>query len=515
MGLRQLARQMADEIFVIDLGGDNLGARPEENIFDIQIPVAIVLLIRSGYSDITAPAIACYRRITGTRADKLSALQQMNIAEQDWAIAPSGWLDPFVPTAGGIDWESYPALSDLLPWQQPGCIHARTWPVSPSQSTLKKRWSMLVSASDPQSRAEWFSTAKTGRNIKTKVRNLPRISDLTARSKPEEIVRYGYRSFDRQFTFDDPRLAKTESPSLWASASPSQIFMVTSMTFRLGTGPAATLSTAVPDYHYYNGRGGKDVIPLYRDADGSENIDPRLLEGLTAMYREAAPAISDVTAQSVFSYVYGILAGADYSERFSEELETPGPRIPFTRDPGLFDQVARHGEYLIWLHTYGERSFDEKSKRFRVPSEIWWRKEPKRVPGDTSDYAYSATNKQLIVGDGLLCGVPPEAWEFAVSGMQIIKKWLGYRTLRGSGRAASTGNPLDQIRPKDWEAEWSVELKQLVYVLAESVKMREAGRELLDSILAGSLISANEMPAPTQEMRTPPPVRFSSGREML
>lgn len=51
IGLRKLAMKHADEITVIDLGGDNKGAVKDENVFAIESPVAIVILTRDGSSD--------------------------------------------------------------------------------------------------------------------------------------------------------------------------------------------------------------------------------------------------------------------------------------------------------------------------------------------------------------------------------------------------------------------------------------------------------------------------------
>lgn len=64
-----------------------------------------------------------------------------------------------------------------------------------------------------------------------------------------------------------------------------------------------------------------------------------------------------------------------YTERFHEALETPGPRIPLTADPDLFAQMARHGEKLIWLQTFGERFV-----RTLPTSGITWKAEPSRSP---------------------------------------------------------------------------------------------------------------------------------------
>ena len=47
-GMRQVMRQTFDELWIIDLEGDNLGARKTENVFAIQTPVAIAIGVRYG-----------------------------------------------------------------------------------------------------------------------------------------------------------------------------------------------------------------------------------------------------------------------------------------------------------------------------------------------------------------------------------------------------------------------------------------------------------------------------------
>jgi hypothetical protein len=47
-GMRQVMRETFDDLWIIDLKGDNLGARKTENVFAIQTPVAIAVGVRYG-----------------------------------------------------------------------------------------------------------------------------------------------------------------------------------------------------------------------------------------------------------------------------------------------------------------------------------------------------------------------------------------------------------------------------------------------------------------------------------
>ena len=510
LGLRQLVRELADDIYVVDLGGDNFGARADENIFPIQTPVAIVFLVRRSLTDRGTPARVRYIQVVGTREEKLDRLNQFDFAGASWLAAPDGWHTPLTPVAGGESWREHPALGDLLPWQQPGCKFGRTWPIAPDPAILEKRWRRFVATESPVDRARCFVTPSAGRNINTLVFGFTRLVDLRVGAQHQPIVRYGYRSFDRQWAFNDPRLAKTESPSLWASLSNKQIFVVSDLTRPLGLGPALVACLHVPDLDFHHGRGGKDVIPLYRDSDLTPNADPYLLETITKAHRAIDRLAPEVTVERLFAYIYGSLAGADYTKRFSEELTTPGPRVPLSRDPQLFGAMADHGECLLWLQTYGERFQTSRRGSQVVDAVIKWVPEPSRIPVDTHDYRYDATVRRLIVADGILEGISPEVWEFEVSGMPVIKKWLGYRTARGTGRAISSTSPLDQIRPTDWIPEWSIELRELVHVLTATLYLEVKGKGLLEEVLAGELIRAADLPSPPAILRQPPSTNHKS-----
>jgi len=355
----------------------------------------------------------------------------------------------------------------------------------------------LVSTADPQDRARCFITPSSGRNINSQVRGRTRIVDEPIGAGPPPIARYGFRSFDRQWAFDDPRMAKTESPSLWAAVSDEQIFMTSMLTLALAEGLAASVTTHVPDLHHFNGRGGKDIIPLYRDAKGTPNADPKLLSAVGRYLGDDEP----LSVEDLFAYSYALLAGADYSSRFAEELRTPGPRVPLTADSALFEEAAEYGRELLWLHTYGERFAAERGPLL-VPSIVV--QDQLTLPERPSDIRYDAPTQSLTVGSGVVVGVTPEVWAFEVSGMPVVKKWLGYRTAKGAGRAASSTSPLDYIRPTEWPEEWTSELRELLSVLQRTVDLQPEGAELLDRILEGPLIDASDLPEPPPELRQPP-----------
>lgn len=495
-GLRAHLREMFDELWIVDLGGDSRGAHPEENVFDIRTPVAIAFGVRTG-SSTTADCTVRYTRIRGTRREKLDALSAGVLGAAD-AIEVSGeGLEPFTPTSGAeyFDW---PPLTDVFPWLHSGSQVKRTWPIGSEKHVLARRWAELAETKG-QSRAAAMKESRDrtirstpARLLSTRGRLKP-LSEIGEREEPEAVVRYGYRSFDRQWLIADARVADYPRPDLWRVASDRQVFMTTLTSTKLGKGPALTVSPYVPDLHHFRGSyGAKDVMPLYRDQSGQiPNCPDGLLGALGSQLG------STVTAEDLLGYVYGLLGTAAFGERFAAELEeAAGPvRVPLTADPELFSRVSAFGRALLCWHTWGERfaPVGEKSLPDRGIGIV------EDVAGYPDSFSYDPSAGVLHVGSGRFGPVSREVWDFEVSGLKVLQSWLGYRMMTRKGKKSS---PLDDIRPQRWT--FSGELENLLSILDYTVSVTPEAAQLLDEVVAGELIDASQLPQPTEAERKAP-----------
>jgi N-6 DNA methylase len=64
-GMREHIRRQCDEAWILDLGGEGRGTRKSDNVFVIQTPVAIAILIRSNKKNTAEPAQVHYARVDG------------------------------------------------------------------------------------------------------------------------------------------------------------------------------------------------------------------------------------------------------------------------------------------------------------------------------------------------------------------------------------------------------------------------------------------------------------------
>ncbi len=366
---------------------------------------------------------------------------------------------------------------------------------------MEERWGVLLSH-PPDSRGpllrETAARKATGHyeSLSDNHERLPAISELPSNSPPPEPVRYAFRSFDRRWILPDARLCDRPRPQLWSAHSRDQIYLTSLLTGVLGLGPAATATSFLPDLHHFRGSfGGKDVIPLYRDAAATQpNISRNLLRTLSSAFGR------DISAQNFFCYAYAVLATPAYVEIFSEELTIPGPRLPICRDSALFLRVAELGRRLIWFHTYGERFAPPRRQGFRIPqgSARCHRGVPTSSEGYPENFSYDSTTEVLQVGEGIFGPVSVAIWQFKVSGLPIVESWLSYRMKAGAGRSSS---PLDRLRPERWTADVTRELLELLWVLEATIAMLPELKAGFDEIISGETFGANELPRPTAEER--------------
>ena len=511
-GLREHMRRVCDRIDIIDLGGEGRGARQDDNVFAIKTPVCIFVAYRSGPSDRDMPAEVRYTRIEGDRSEKLDQLDDVKTVEDlRWSLAPDGWQDAFIPNARGA-FTGWPLLTDIMPWQSNGVQLKRVWPIGESKDLLETRWAALLRSMDrgiamkdsgdrgPETKGLLSLVSQT---------TLTPISRLAEDAVPEPMVPYSYRSFDRQWVLADHRLISRPRPPLWRAYGPSQIHFGSLLTKSLGSGPAITVCSSIPDLDYFSGRGAKDLTPLYRDPQAVlPNLAPGLIDTL-ADYYGISPSPEEIAG-----YIYGVLAQPAYTERFATELQRREVRIPWTKDADLFREVSTLGRHLIWLHTYGERCVPKGKKRGVIPRGE--ARNTKAVPDSETEYPesfdYDEANKRLHVGGGVFEPVSPAVYEFEVSGLKVVQSWLGYRMKVRKGRKSS---PLDDIRPKNWTRQFTTELLELLWVLESTIAGYPDQAALLDRILEGELFTADEFPDVPPECRKAPKVPKPSDQEEL
>ncbi len=313
-------------------------------------------------------------------------------------------------------------------------------------------------------------------------------------------IRYGFRSFDRQWIIPDNRLLNRPNPTLWQWHSPQQVYLTAPHDRTPLNGPSLSFTALMPDLHHYAGRGGR-AFPLWADARATV---PNLRSDFLARLSETLG--TPLGHEDLFAYVAAIAAHPAYTARFAPDLVQPGLRIPITTDAALFAEAVAIGREVIWLHTFGERFGDAAAGRPPGPPRLPERERPTipegggipsaRLMPDKIDY--DEVTRRLLVGRGSIDRVPPEVWDYKISGKQVLTQWFSYRgrdrsrPIIGDRRPPS---PLGDIQPAGWPAEYTTELLNVLNVLGRLVRLERTQADLLARVCAGQTVAAGEFAA--------------------
>ena len=511
--MRADLRSEADEIWVIDCSPEGHQPEVRTRIFQgVQQPVCIVMALRGSDAGSPDPARVRYRALPpGHREEKFAALGTITLDDDGWTECSSDSRASFFPRAAGA-WAEFAPLADLFIYNGSGVMPGRTWVIAPDRASLERRWQALQAEPDPETKETLFHPHFRGGKPGDKhVNKFLRQGLYGHEFRPGPVardtgsvlqpVRYGFRSFDRQWIIPDGRLINQPNPRLWQNHSSQQVHMTALQQHALTAGPAVTFTAAIPDLHHYNGRGGR-VFPLWADRQART---PNLKTGLVREM-EAVLGVA-VGAADLMAYFAAVAAHPAYTARFRSDLVQPGLRFPMTAESSLFAEAVEIGREVIWLHCFGECFADPGAGRPNSPPRMRDGERPVipkngSIPTDPGRFPdsieYDADTRRLKIGSGFIDNVPRSVWEYEVSGKQVLLQWFSYRRLDrsrpiiGDRRQPS---PLEKIQPDGWLAEYTTELMNVLHVLGRLVALESRQADLLDRICGGPLLSGDDLRA--------------------
>lgn len=352
-----------------------------------------------------------------------------------------------------------PPLADLMPWSVAPPRLGRGWPTGPDAASLKARWDAFVKAEGTDREALLEPTRS--RTLHSAVGQLPGRSAGTEKliraSGPcPEPVRVLHAPFDEQWLIPDHRLIDAARPELWRVADEHQVFV-------LETPESGLLATSLLPLL----RPGR-VRPLYRRPGGTEpNLAPGLVEHLRD--RLGLP----VEPLDLLAWT---LAAA-----------RPDLTVPLTTDPELWARGVESGRRALWLmRRNGDRPKLPGGRRPYVRAPL---------PSRPLALEYDRDEEALLLDEGRISPVPPQAWDYEVAGVKVLEQWF---TARVTEPEPGT---LAAIRPTTWPQAWTSELLELITVLALLAELRPMQEELTSPLTATDLREAGVLPAPESARR--------------
>jgi hypothetical protein len=496
-GMREYLRDKCDVGWIINLSPE--GNRPPGNtrIFGREVgrQVCIAVFVRRAAADHEPQADIRYLAVRGTREEKLHQLDTISTASAGWQRCRTSAQSPFRP--GSESWDTYPALSELMPFRSRGVTSGRSWVYAPAPEILRGRWERFIAADVPWRRVMFHETKRY--NIDQTYPPLPGFprpaGSLAEETGPcPEPVPVAYRSFDRQWLIPDKRLLAEARTGLWQARSEHQIFVSEQDVQQIDSGPGLLFTGLIPDIDHFSGWGGSGVHPLWLGADCEQ---PNLASGLLD-YLSTRLSMT-ITPLDFLAYVAALVAHPAYTARFRQDLAEPGIRVPLSVEPALWQSAIPLGRQVIWLHTYGTRCTDTTAgrpvgeryiiERHSVKSSHALKALPQRLP---DHLAYDPATGTLNVSEGSFGPVSPRVADYDVAGRRVIWRWLNNRTARPRHKNR-TCPELDDLTATNWNRRLADEFLALLAVLEGCARIEGSQRELLNQVCEAPTITIDDL----------------------
>ncbi len=432
-GMRQSLMNSFDEIYVLDLHGNSLkkekapDGSKDENVFDIQQGVAIVLLVK--HKSRTVKCRVFHSELWGPRESKYGFLDSHDFhSSGDAELSPTSPYYFFIPKQEKFRdaYESYPRINELFPVNSVGVVTGRDHFTTSHKAD--ELWSRMLTFAGEEIELARIAH-RLGKDARDwKVETAQRDVKRSGPSK-DYIRRILYRPFDYRFTYytgnsrgiySSPQVNVMHNffqPNiglLWSRPQSPQfdfsVFVSDTLIDQCVVGnksAGAGISYAGPLYIYPD-TDKYDLFSHHESGKRIHNISPKLLASLKSTYKR------DTVPEDVFNFLYALFYSNAYRKKYAEFLKTDFPRVPFTRDLKLFQKLAQKGSRLVELHLL-------RAERLTKPVA--------KCEGSGSfeivKVSYDSKKKRVYINsDKYFSGVPSEVWDYFIGGYQVCEKWL-------------------------------------------------------------------------------------------
>ncbi|MCX5810722.1 MAG: DNA methyltransferase, partial [Proteobacteria bacterium] len=384
-GMRQSLMASFNEMYLLDLHGNSLkkekcpDGSKDENVFDIMQGVAIAIFVK-----IKGERTECkvhHSEIWGLREVKYNWLLKNDIKTTKWnKLSPKSEFYLFISRDEKLleGYKKYPKITEIFPVNGVGIATARDdFVIDPDKEALKRRIRMFCDEKIPDELIRDTFHLRDKQNWRLK-----KARERVRQDKDWEnaITRILYRPFDVQWVFYNEDLIERsrkevmrhmihENLGLISNRQVNREFrhvfcsniIINDCTISLETRERSYLfplylypETDKPTTPKKRSLGAMAMLfePSGEYTAKKSNLNPVIVEQLAMDFGKSP------TPEEIFYYIYAILYSNTYRTMYAEFLKIDFPRIPFTKDYGLFRRMAEYGQRLVELHLLNAPELD-------------------------------------------------------------------------------------------------------------------------------------------------------------
>ncbi len=453
-GMRESLMKSFDDMRLLDLHGNSLkketspDGSKDENVFDIRTGVSIALLQKKENKKQVQRA-----DLYGKRNDKYEWLDERDLRCTDWnELKPQSPFYFFKEQDYELNevYQKFISINDLFPMNSVGIVTSRDdFVIDFDEEALIRRLNTfrndnysdkeISSLLDLSSTGTW-SLPEARKEFKSLDNWKEYLTEILYRPFDKRTIIYHSSLIERERREVMRNMIARENLALITHKREElsggwQHALITDKITEHGLTSSKTTNYHFPLYLYPEdensngpGRTGGGTVSMVFDsaAENKErrpNINKAFYASLQNTYGERA------TPEQILYYTYAMLYAPAYRQKYAEFLKSDFPRVPFTKDYELFNDLAKLGKELTELHLMKSEKLNNPIAKFQGKGSNVIAKS-KKVGRN-----YQSQEERVYINkDGQYFeGIPPEVWEYQVGGYQVPDKWLYDRRERKLG----------------------------------------------------------------------------------
>lgn len=429
--MRQSLMKTFDEIFVFDLHGNSLkkettpDGRKDENVFDIRVGVVISLFIKNDKKKKFSQVF--HGQLFGDRETKYSHLSNNHIGTVSWdSIHPSTKFYIFNPrdSSNEAKYYQFPAVTEIFQEFSTGITTGRdAFAFDFDKNILSRRIEQFrdISFSDEMISVTYKLSNTSSWNLSNSRKATMKLADWQ-----QNILICDFRPFDKRFLYYDSNLVDRTRHEIMRHMLSENLGLVTVRQVAEGIFNHCIITdTIVNSRMTLSSRGRGYLFPLYLYSD-KEKVDlfsfdePEKVTNFSKEFKELLTVnyAQIPTPEVVIAYMYSILYSNIYRRIYATYLKSDFPRIPFTSDLQVFNEIAKLGQRLINLHLLKSPELDHPVAKYQGLGDDHVITRPN----------YSEVDQQLYINSSYYFeGLRPEVWNYQLGGYQVLDKYLKER----------------------------------------------------------------------------------------
>lgn len=401
-GMRWKLLSVFDKIYIIDLHGNAKkkevcpDGSKDENVFDIQQGVSIVILVKVKEKN-SELAEVCHYDMFGLRDEKYSYLRNSLLSDVDFDKVTLSAPDYFMLPKDFSAFEDYNrgfALDKLFEINSVGIVTAKDKIlVNDDVSTLKNNVEEYYGIT--------FDTSK--------------------------VTDFSYRPFDIKKLYYDTSLIERPRTEVMKHMLNNNIGLCFNKVVKTGdTYQHCFITNIAMDSCYVSNRTSEItyLMPLYtystimekttREPNLNKEIVQKISEKLNLPFApDSDGGKTDSFAPiDLLDYIYAVLHSPKYRETYKEFLKTDFPRVPYPTEQEMFWKMVSIGREIRELHLMESTLLDTLITSFNGDGD------------NTVDKPKYQNGKAYINKNQYFDGVSEAAWNFYIGGYQPLQKWL-------------------------------------------------------------------------------------------